>query len=217
MRIDKRLNLIVPIYDDETGKLVANVHSTPLSEETVERHFMLLAQTFSQVFSQGLGVASGPAVALRLLRRIADNSGTWIDAKTGEPGDGQILVEEIRRLTTVLVPGEIGQPWQQVPLQTAVERGFIGAEDRAEVENAIVFFIAASATLPRAQRKEMLTQAADLWGARLSSSSATDFAASLKTSTATANTGVKPLAPAIAPPAEAANAVVDGKPVSLPR
>lgn len=217
MRINKSLCLIVPLYDDETGKLVANVHSTPLSEEVVERHFLLLAQTFSQIFSQGLGVASGPAVALRLLRRIAENSGQWTDEKTGAPGEAQALIEEMRRLTSVLVPGEPGQAWQQVPLQAAVERSFVSADDKAEVENAIVFFIAASATLPRSPRKELLLQAVDLWGARLSSSSATDFAASLKTSTGTANTGANPPAPVTGQPVEVANAVVDGKPVSVPR
>lgn len=213
MRIDKRLHLVVPIYaDDAKTSVAAYIHSTPLSEEAIDRHFLLLAQTFSQTFSQGLGVGAGPAVAMRLLRRIAENTKAWTN-EDGSPGDAKLLVEEMRRLTTVIVPGTDG--WQQVPLQVAVDRNFISAEDRSEVENGIVFFIAVSATLPRDQRAAMLKEFVDLWGAQASSSSSTDFAASLKTSKGTGNTGAKSPAPVPSVAAPAA-ATVDGKRASVP-
>ena len=101
------------------------------------------------------------------------------------------LVEEIRRLTLVVVPAERKGGWQTIPLGVAVERGFLTADDRAEVENAIVFFIVNSAVLPRAQRREMLEEASNLWGARISSSTPSEFAASLPKSTATARSGAK--------------------------
>lgn len=213
MRIDKRLNLIVPVYDDDGQNVVAYVHSTPLAAEFVDRHFLLLAQTFGQVFSQGLGRTSGPFVAMRLLRHIAQNTGQW-ENPDKSPGDAQLLINEIRRVTMVLVPGDNG--WQQVPLQVAIERKFLNDEDRAEVENAIVFFIAGCATLPRSQRAEMLKPAAELWGAQLSSSTCTEFAAFLKTSTAAATIGEKSPAAAVSDGGPV-NAVVDGKPASIPR
>lgn len=213
MRIDKRLNLVVPIYDDaDSQKLIAYVHSTPLSEEAVERHFMLLAQVFAQVFQQGLGFAAGPAIAMRLLRRVAENTQVWIN-EDKTPGEAQLLVEEIRRLTTIIVPNGAG--WQQVPLQIAVDMKHISAEDRQEVENAIVFFIAASATLPRKQRQALLQEAVDLWGARLSSSSCTEWIASMTTPKEVVSTGAK--SPVVAKPVVGSvNATVDGRPASVP-
>ena len=58
-----------------------------------------------------------------------------------------------------------------------------------EVENAIVFFIAVSATLNRAERKPMLESACGLWSAQLSSLNASAFAASLPRSTGTGSSG----------------------------
>lgn len=232
MRIDKRLNLVVPVYGEEVPKLddgqpvmengqpvmdrpiIAYVHSTPLSAETVDRYFMILGQTFSAIFGNGLGVLAGPAVAMKLLRSIAREQKVWDDdPKAGLVGVKNGVVAEIERLTTVSVPD--GSGWTPVPLAAAVERNFISEDDKAEVENAIVFFIVGSATLARAQRKEMLTAAASLWDARISPLTSTEFTDSLKTSTATVSSGETSPAPATAAPGPA-NAMVDGKPASVP-
>lgn len=215
MRIDKRLNLVVPIYaEEEGGDIVAWVHSTPLGEETVDRYFMVIAQTYAAIFSQGLGLAGGPAVAMRLLRHIATERGVWHDdPKTNSIGVENGVVEEIRRLTMVAAIKD--GKWEQIPLAVAVDRGIVSAEDKTEVENAIVFFIVASAVLPRAQRPAMIKAAADLWGAQTSSFTITEWAASLKTSTGTATTGAKYPAGAKEKP-ERANATVAGKPLSVP-
>jgi hypothetical protein len=215
VRIDKQLNLIVPIYGDDGETVVANVHSTPLSREAVEQHFMLLAQTFSAVMHRGLGNAVGPAVAMRVLKDMAVKTGVWEnDDKT--PGEGQMLVAEIRRVTTVLVPSPDGKgPWQQVPLQVAVDRKILTEDDQAEVENAVAFFTAASSVLRRNERRGMLQEAAAFWGAQISSSSSTELATSLATSTGTVSSGEKPPAPA-KEPSGSANATVEGKPASVP-
>jgi len=235
LRIDRRLNLVVPIYGEEIPKLgddnlpvmqdgepvmeapvVAYVHSTPLPAEVVDQYFMILGQTFSKIFSGGLGLASGPANAMRVMRSLAMEQKAWADdSASGTIGVKRGVVDQIERLTTVAVPADNGG-WQSVPLAVAVDRKFISAEDKAEVENAIVFFIVASATLARAQRKAMVTAAADLWGAQTSSLSSTEFMASLKTSTATASSGEKSPATASVE-AGPANATVDGKPASVPR
>lgn len=212
MRINKSLSLVVPIYGDPVPKLgadgkplfdagkpvmdqpiVAYVHSTPLSVDAVDRYFGTLGPTWNTVMSGGYGIAAGPSNALRILQRVADNLGVWKN-RDGTAGEGQMLLEEIRRLTMVSVPGAKG--WTAVPLDVAVQQGHLNAEDKSEVENAIVFFIAAYAMLGRAVRREMVETAAELWGARISSLNSTEFTNSLTTSTATANSGGNP--PAIA-------------------
>jgi len=204
MRIDKRLHLIVPVYaDEEGGDVVAYVHSTPIAEEVVDRYFMVLGQTYSTIFSQGLGLAGGPPHAMRVLRHVATERGIWFDdPKTQAIGVERGLVEEMRRLTMVSALGKDGK-WEGIPLAVAVDRGVLSAEDKTEVENAIAFFIVASATLGRAQRPGMLRAAAGLWGAQISSSNFTEWMSSLKTSTATANSGEKSPAIANAKPAPA--------------
>lgn len=234
MRIDRRLNLVVPIYGEEVPKLgddnlpvmqdgepvmeapvVAYVHSTPLPAEVVDQYFMILGQTFSKIFSGGLGLASGPANAMRVMRSLAMEQKAWADdSASGTIGVKRGVVDQIERLTTVAVPADNGG-WQSVPLAVAVDRKFISAEDKAEVENAIVFFICAS-ELPRAQRKQIVSAGAALWGARTSPSNSTEFIASLKTSTATGSSGEKPPATASVD-AGPANAMVDGKPALVPR
>jgi hypothetical protein len=233
MRIDRKLNFVIPIYGDEKIKtdaegqpikgddgkpvmfqpVIAYVHSTPLAAETVDKHFLILGQTFSSIFNNGLGTAAGPGMAMRLLKSLAIRTRQWEDSPDGEQGVRTGLVEEIRRLTMVIVPGASG--WQPIPLQVAVDRKILIEEDRSEVENAIVFFIAVSATLNRAERKPMLETACGLWSALLSQSNPTDFAASLTTSTETASSGEKSHA-TVTVTSPAANATVDGKPSSVP-
>lgn len=209
-RVDHRLNLVVPIYEDAEGdRVLAYAYSTPLPRETVERHFFELGQAFSAIYSQGFGMVAGQAIGMMLLQQVGKN--------TGREKEVAALVEEIRRLTLVVAPAPPGapEPWQAVPLAIAVDREFISDEDRAEVENAVVFFICSSAMLPRRARREMVTGAAALWGAQVTPSTVTEFIASLRTSSATDSSGAK--SPARAPAADAtATVTVDGKRSSLP-
>ena len=215
MKINKALNLVVPVYEDDEKTIRCYVHSTPIARETFDKYFMPIAQTFSAIYNQGLGEAAGPRVAMRLLRHISENTKTWEDdPKIGYVGVKSGLVEEMRRLTVVVAKREGG--WQPVPLQVAVDQKLLDEEDAAEVENAIAFFIVSSAMHRRAERRAMLESAAGLWGALISSSGSSDFAASLSKSTGTAGSGAKASAPAAAPSkAPVATADVDGKPSSL--
>ncbi len=213
MKIDKKLNLIVPVYEDDEKTVRCHVHSTPISRETFEKYFLVISQTFGSIYNQGLGKTAGPAVSMLLLKMCAERDKSW----DGDDGVEKGLVEEIRRLTTVVVPASEGGGWQTVPLKIAADRGFLTKDDMAEVENAIVFFIVNSAMLQRAQRREMLEEASNLWGARISSSTPTEFIASLPKSTATAHSGEPQSAPAKNQPSDKpANAAVDGKPASVP-
>lgn len=215
MRIDKRLNIVIPIYEDNSddSPVVAYVHSTPLAEAIVDRYFMVLGQTYNAIFSQGLGFAAGPGHAMRVLRHIATERGAWHD-RNGETGVERGLVEEMRRLTNVAALDKDGR-WNALPLQVALDQGIISPEDKSEVENAIAFFIASCATLNRAQREGVMKAAGEIWGAQITYSNFTEWLNSLKTSIATVNSGAKSPVIATENPAPA-NATVGGRPRSVP-
>ena len=215
MRIDRRLHIVVPIYEDtsDDSPVVAYVHSVPLAEAIVDRYFMVLGKTYNAIFAQGLGFVAGPGHAMRVLRHIAEEMGVWHD-REGNAGVERGLVEEIRRLTNVAAIDKDGN-WNALPLQVALDQGIISVEDKREVENAIAFFIATCATLNRAQREAVLRAAGEIWGAQITSLDFTGWLNSLKTSTGTVNSGVKSPAVVSEKPAPA-NATVDGKPRSVP-
>jgi hypothetical protein len=194
MRIDRRLNLVVPIYEDEpeNSPIIAYVHSTPLSETAIDQWFVVLGKTYNAIWSEGFGFASGPGHAARILRHIAEREGMWMERRGTDgsviPGVERGLMGEIRRLTNVLTIQKDGT-WAQMPWDVAIQNKLISDEDRREVENAIVFFIVSYATLNRNQRASVLERAGSLWGAQLSSFNSTEFGNSLKTSTGTVSSG----------------------------
>lgn len=177
MRINERLNMVVPV-DLPTG--TAYVHATPISADVFEASFMLVSKTFASIYSEGLGPAAGPRVAAMLLRRIAK--------ETGDVPGADALLSEIRRLANVLAPTANG--WDTMPLEEAVTKGVFSKEDVSEVENAIVFFIVASAMHRRSDLAEILGGAANLWGAQITSLSFTAFRDSLPTLTEPVSSGV---------------------------
>jgi hypothetical protein len=83
---------------------------------------------------------------------------------------------EIRRLSNVIMPSEKG--WQAVPFQDAIDKELLDDSDIAEVEGLIAFFICASAMSRKTEVQSVLQRMA-LWGASITSSNSTEFAASL--------------------------------------
>ena len=181
MRLNEKLHLVVPIYD-ENDDPNSYVHSAPLSREVFESHFLLISKTFTAIHAEGLGEIAGPRVASLIMRKVAE--------RMRNMESYQALMNEIRRLTNVLT--REGGRWAMIPFQDAMDRKAIPAGDLAEVENAIVFFMLLSAMQQRRMLAHFLTGAAELWGAQISSLDCTAFAASLPISTATANTGASP-------------------------
>lgn len=182
MKIDAKLNLIVPIVDDE-DKPVAYVHSMPIARETFERYFVVISKAFSAIYGEGLSFVAGPRVAALMLRKIAEDVGEW----EGIEGVKDGLLGEVRRLSSYIGPTPDG--WAPIPLEDAVHRGLLSADDLAEVENAIAFFIVASAMHKKTALRQTLDGATKLWGARVTSLNSTEFAVSLKTLIADGTTG----------------------------
>lgn len=174
MRIDKKLNLVVPV--DADGGTVY-VHSTPLSREVFEQYFMVISRTFADIYRQRLELVAGPRVAMMLLRRVAREQGVL----DGPDGVDRVLIPEIRRLTTVAIPGDRG--FEHYPLQDVIDRTLLSEEDIAEVEGVVTFFICASAMHRRAELPIILDGMGSLWGAQTTSFSLTEYIASLPKST----------------------------------
>lgn len=171
MVIDKKFNLVIPI-DREDGKIY--VHSIPISREIFERHFLVFSKTFAAIYGEGLGFLGGPRIAALLLRKVATDMGLLEDIEKS-------LIPEINRLTCVLAPGPNG--WQNYPWAQALAAGIIDDDDKSEVENAITFFIVASAMHKKTQRKEILEGATEIWGGLITLLAPMEFVASLTTST----------------------------------
>src|SRR3954465_11092498 len=94
LRIDKRLNLVIPI---ETSIGTVFVHSCPIRREIFEKYFLIISKTFAAIYSEGLNVIAGPRVALMMLKQIAINANAW----EGNDGVESGLLNEIRRITNV--------------------------------------------------------------------------------------------------------------------
>ncbi len=180
MKINKKLNLVVPI---ETEGGLAYVHSVPISLECFEANHLVIARTFASIYDQRLSVSAGPRIAALLLRDHAKRLGIW----DGPDGTQASLMAEIHRLTNVIAPGANG--WESYPWQEALDSKRFEPEAISEVENAIVFFTVASAMHHNPQRDIVVRGAAGLWNGRIVSSNCTDFAISLTTSTEAESAG----------------------------
>lgn len=190
MKVDKRLNLVKEIEDD--GKSVY-VHSTPIGQEIFKRYTRIIARTCREAYATA-GVLA-PRVAANLLEEIAIETGQWEDRKniaTGEvvgPGVKNGLMAEIKRLTSVICWS--GSGWEPLPFDVAVQQGKLDADTAAEVENLIVFFTLASWMNEKRDLPNIYENVFGAWKALATSSTSTEWARSLPTSTETVSSGKK--------------------------
>lgn len=111
------------------------------------------------------------------LKKVAIEQGVW----EGRDGVEAGLMAEIRRLSNVIMPSETG--WKTIPFQDAIDKKILEAEDIAEAEGLICFFICASAMSRRNEIKGVLDRMS-LWGSQTTSFNSTAFQNSLPTLTA---------------------------------
>lgn len=182
MKIDRKLNFVIPIVDDK-DRPYAYVHSTPIMASTFDTYFLPLARTYAAIFALGLGPIAGPRVADKLLKKTSMDIGIW----DGPEGVQAGLMSEIYRLTNVIAVGKNG--WETTPFEFAKKNGILSAEDAAEVEASVVFFMVSSAVHPRQKLAEYLETASSLFGAQITSSNSTEFMSSLPMWTAVASIG----------------------------
>jgi hypothetical protein len=178
--INRKLNLVLPIELDEHRKIY--FHSTPISVEVFDANFWLLTQTLSSLYAHGVGPSMSPRIALRALRDTAKD----IDQNT----DVSInLINEIYRLTNVIMPASNGGPWTSVPYFEVKSKKLVDDQILSEAENAIVYFIVASALHLRSELEMAFQGLVGIWKAETTSLSPMEYIHSLPTSTPTVNTG----------------------------
>ncbi len=189
MKISKQLNLIVPITTD-SGTLY--IHSRPILRETFKHYFMVLAKTLNTIYSEGISQGVGPSVAALTLESIAKendpvdppndwkgNGSTW----SGTFGVKRGLMDEIRRLSNVVVPADGG--WESLPVSEAIKQGFLDESDVEEAEGYIVFFTCVSHIHKKNEIEPLLNAMGKIWDTQVSSLSVSEFCNSLPKSTAT--------------------------------
>jgi hypothetical protein len=188
ININKKLNLSLP-FDTDTGKIW--IHSVPLSREVFEANYLILAKTLSAIYTNGLGPAMAPRVAALMLKDMAKEMAI-------EDQVQMTLVQEIYRLTNVLMPQQTGG-WQTLPYAEVKMKKLVDEEILSEAENAIIYFIVASAVHRKAELPMAYRGLQEIWNAQTTLLNVTAFSNSLTTSTTADNTGEKPTKEVVVP------------------
>lgn len=180
-KIDRRLNLVIPLLDAKK-QIRAYAHHSAVSSEVFRKYWKVAGQTMNALYTEGIGLFA-PRYAALMLREVAEKHDIW----NGPEGVERGFVAELRRLTNVLVIGLKG--WEMLPLHDALNMGSIDQDESDEIEGAIVFFTCGSHSHLKAQA-DQVSGALSLWNAQIESLNCTDFLSSLPISITTASTGV---------------------------
>jgi hypothetical protein len=181
MKLDRRLDLVIEIDHGDQGKLY--VRHTPIRREVFERHFLVLTRAVAALYEQSVSPVMATRIGLLMLRDCADKLGEDVRQSVETT-----LLPEIWRLTNVIAPSQEGR-WTPLPFEKAIAEHTIDSEEAWEVQNAVVFFTAASWVHRRTELETLVYPVLKASGSRIESSSFTDFIGSLPTSTPADNTG----------------------------
>ncbi|WP_430229713.1 hypothetical protein [Paraburkholderia tropica] len=201
--IDDNINVVFPVITervtrkekDDDGKEkdvyedVVRIHAfhTPVSKAVFDQNFCLLASTKAAMEGKGRQylMSAGPRIAALTLRdegrKDAESRGNVDDNGNPNEDDVRAFFAEIKRLTTILCPGQTG--WEMLPVDLAISGGKIDAEDWEEVESAIVFFTCHYSMAKKADRKRIAQATATFLRASTTHSPLSAYLASLPNST----------------------------------
>jgi hypothetical protein len=178
--INKKLNLVIPV-DTDKGKIW--IHSTPISKEVFESNYLLLTKTLADLYLNGIGPSFAPRIALLSLKDTAREMNADNDISNN-------LIQEIYRLTNALMPDPSGR-WQTIPFVEVISKSIIDEQQLSEVENAIIYFIVASAVHLRSELQMAYLGLKNNWNAQTTLLNVTEYGNSLVISTTAVNTGEK--------------------------
>lgn len=177
MKIDNKLNLVVPVDSDEGEGTEVYFHHSPILRETFVRYHFVMAATFNKLLSNNMQVV-GSKIAAFTLEEVAKELGQWEDdAERKFIGVQNGLMEEIKRLTNVVV--YTPQGWQPIPVADAISRDLIAAEDWEEANQRIVFFTLVSNMVTKKIRATLLEIMHESWNTQCVSSKCSAWANSL--------------------------------------
>ena len=172
--INPDLKLVVPVRDDIFA------YHNPISREVYEANFRLLRDTKVSIWGDSAQAAFAARGDAALYLKDAGKSLAFSRQEEGDSG-ASALLSELRRLTSVVIPGPSG--WEAVPIEGALASGRLAEDDWADAEASIVFFTCVLSGTPRRDLKGMQQWAASLLGGQTTSSPPMEWAASLRTST----------------------------------
>jgi hypothetical protein len=175
MKIDKNLNVVTTVTTTAGEEM--RVHSMPIGMAVYEANYLLLARTHSEL--QSLGIKTGPSVARLALADIASQ----FDMTKSH----NALMSEIRRLTNVCYPTKNG--FEQMPLESSIDEGFLDEETLSYVESLLVFFTLIRWVYPPEYRPMFMDMMRDAWNLASTPFTITEYANSLRTSTKAATSG----------------------------
>lgn len=203
MHINEQRNLVLPIATEKVARKVDGkdvtedvvklwAYHTPISKEIFDAHFRVLAATKSALDGRGphFLMSSAPRIAALTLFDEGRKDAIVRGAVNGEghasDDDTKALVGEIKRLTTILSPGSNG--WDMLPVDAAISSEKLDMEDWEEVLSSIVFFTCHYAMSRKADRTVTARAYASLLDASITSSTLSEYAASLPNSTSAEHT-----------------------------
>lgn len=177
MKIDNKLNLIVPVDTAEGEETTIYFHHTPILKETFNRYHFAMAAAFNKLLSNNLQVM-GPKIAALTLEEVSKDLDQWrdnLDRKFIGIENG--LIGEIKRLTNVIA--YTPQGWQPIPVADAISRSMVEEEDWQEASQRIVFFTLVSNMVTKKIRAALLEIMHESWNTQCASSSCSAWASSL--------------------------------------
>jgi hypothetical protein len=177
MKIDKKLNLIVPVEGREGDTVF---HSTPIFFDTFKKYHFVICAAFTKLLTADM-VITGPKIAAMTLEEVAKEMGKW----DGSDGVENGLMAEIARLTNVIVLTANG--WDTIPVNIALDREYVSQEDWEEAKQRIVFFILVSAMAKNDSKSDLLEIMNGIWLTQTTLSTVTEFKNSLSISNVTGN------------------------------
>jgi hypothetical protein len=183
------------VKDEKTGKEkdghedVVRVWAfhAPISKAVFDTNYRLLASTKSALASKGAHylMSAGPRIAALTLAdegiRDAESRGRFDEDGNARNDEALAFLAELRRLTTILCPGPNG--WDMLPVDVAISSAKIDNEDWEEALASIVFFTCQWSMAKRVDRKRSAQATASLLSASTTSSTLTEYIASLPKST----------------------------------
>lgn len=191
MKIDRKLSLIIPV---DHGSNTYYVHATPISREVFEQNFILLSRALTMLYASGGPTPMNARLAMLYLKKTASEM-----AGANESAESLTLplIQEMGRLSSVLVPNHQGGGYEVIPWHQAVERKLFDEEDAREVENVLVFFMLSWHMHKKTELDDLSRLLIGLGGQEFTSLTPTAYGASLTTSTVAAPTPKKATASSI--------------------
>jgi hypothetical protein len=180
--INKKLNLVLPIEDDNKKIWF---YSTPISREVFEANYLLLVKTLSNLYFNGIGPGMAPRIAGYTLRDIAKEMNSTVDIS-------QSFVNEIYRLTFVFMIDPVTNKWKTFPYLEVKNKKMVDEDVLMEVENALIYFTVASAIHLKSELPIIMTGLNQIWGAETTSLDPMAYCNSLTTLTQEENIGESP-------------------------